>query len=69
MRRSSYERAYAVALRLLPETFRDRFADEMLDFAAKRLDRARGRGRIAELVEGVRLAADLGATACREWVA
>jgi len=43
MRRSSYERAYAVALRLLPETFRDRFADEMLDFAAKRLDRARGR--------------------------
>ena len=69
MRRSSYERAYAVALRLLPETFRDRFADEMLEFAARRLDRARGRGRIAELAEGARLGADLAATVCREWIA
>src|SRR5678810_1425122 len=66
MRRPTYERAYAAALRLLPEAFRERFADEMLDFAARRLHDARRRGSIAALAERVRLAGDLALTICRE---
>ena len=66
MRRPTYERAYAAALRLLPEAFRERFADEMLDFAARRLHDARRRGSLAALAERVRLAGDLALTICRE---
>jgi putative ABC transport system permease protein len=69
MRRPNDPRIYAAALRLLPDAFRERFADEMLDFAALRLDRARQRGPVAAIVERARLAADLGATICREWIA
>ena len=69
MRRSPYERVYAAALRFLPDSFRERFADEMLDFAARRIDQARRRGPLAALRERVRLGVDLAATVGREWVA
>jgi putative ABC transport system permease protein len=69
MRPPSYERAYAAALRLLPESFRERFADEMLDFAARRLRDARRRGTLAALAERARLAGDLALTIGREWAA
>ena len=69
MRRPTFERAYAAALSFLPDSFRERFGDDMLDFAARRLDQARRRGPIAALNERVRLAADLAATVGREWVA
>ena len=69
MRRVSYERVYAALLRLLPSTFRERFGDEMMDFAARRLGEARRRGAFAALVERIRLAADLAATISREWSA
>jgi len=66
MRRPSYERAYEAALRFLPESFRERFGREMLDFAALRLRDARSRGPFAPLAERVRLAGDLAFTICRE---
>jgi len=69
MRRLRYDRAYAAALRLLPDSFRQRFADEMIDFAARRLHEAARRGARAIIVERARLAGDLGMTICREWAA
>jgi putative ABC transport system permease protein len=69
MRRPTYERAYAAALRLLPVTFHERFGDEMLDFAAHRLRDARRRGAFAAIAERVRLAGDLALTIGREWAA
>src|SRR5262245_43311723 len=69
MRRPTYERAYAAALHFLPEAFHERFGDEMLDFAARRLNDARRRGSLAALAERARLAGDLALTICREWAA
>jgi putative ABC transport system permease protein len=67
MRRPSYERVYAACLRLLPDTFRERFGGEMIDFVARRLHEARRRGVLPALVERARLAVDLVTTISREW--
>ncbi|HVX41313.1 MAG TPA: ABC transporter permease [Gemmatimonadaceae bacterium] len=64
---STLVRYYRAALRLYPATFRDRFADEMLEFAESRLSEARARGGGAVVAAGVRLATDLIVTVPREW--
>jgi putative ABC transport system permease protein len=68
-RRSTIEHAYRTALLIFPPTFRDRFADEMVDFARRRMRVARRRGTFACLRETTHLFADLVRSAPREWIA
>ena len=66
MRRLSFLSLYAAAGRMLPDSFRERYGDEMLEFARTRLHDARTRGRLAAIAERARLAADLATAICRE---
>ncbi|HEX8942993.1 MAG TPA: hypothetical protein VF785_07650, partial [Gemmatimonadaceae bacterium] len=66
-RRPRLERAYRSALALYPREFRDRFGDEMLDFARLRIHTARRGGRVACTRATIGLFADLMAGASRQW--
>jgi putative ABC transport system permease protein len=55
-------------MRLLPPGFRERYADELLDFARARLDTARAASRLAELRECLSICANIAATAPRLWL-
>ena len=61
-------RLYRTATRLLPPDFRERFADEMIELASRRLGAAGPTG-FARTRETIRLFADLAATVPREWLA
>ena len=67
-RRRVAERAYRIAMLVLPGPFRERFGDEMVEFARGRLRAARSRGRRAVVREGMALAMDVVRTAPREWL-
>ncbi len=68
-RPSRAHRVYRALLALLPRDFRQRFGDEMTQFADERLLAARRAGMLAHAHEAVRLFADLAATIAREWIA
>ena len=53
-RRRVAERAYRIAMLVLPRPFRERFGDEMVEFARGRLQAARSRGRRAAFREAMR---------------
>lgn len=65
-RSSSLVRWYRAALRLYPAAFRERFGDEMMDFAESRIGDARQRGLSAVVAECARLATDLAVSVPRE---
>ena len=67
-RRRVAERAYRIAMLVLPRPFRERFGDEMVEFARGRLQAARSRGRRAAFREAMALALDVVRTAPREWL-
>jgi putative ABC transport system permease protein len=68
-RPSFVERAYRAVLRLYPPAFRHRFGDEIVAFAAQRLDHARRRGASATARETAHLATDVVRSVPREWIA
>ncbi len=68
-RTSFSERAYRAALLIFPPSFRNRFADEMIDFARSRAHLARTRGPFDVARLAARLALDLAVTAPRVWLA
>jgi len=68
MRKSSAERGYRVAMALLPPRFRERFGDEIIEFARARMRAAKARGRAAALRESASLVFDLVRTAPGQWL-
>jgi putative ABC transport system permease protein len=69
MRRIAFpERAYRLAMAILPPDFRERYADEMVDFARARLRAARDIGRAAVIRESASLVADLARSAPSLWL-
>ncbi len=58
-------RTYRLSLRLYPPAFRERFGDEMVDFAESRMRDARGTA--ASMLAVCRIAVDLSASVPREW--
>ena len=68
MRKSIAERVYRLAMTVLPPRFRERFGDEIVDFARARLRVAGSRGRAAALREATSLVFDLARTAPGQWL-
>jgi predicted permease len=66
--RSVLARAYRAALLIFPPAFRERFGDEMVDFARERARRARARGTftVAQLAIGISI--DLARSAAHVWL-
>ena len=67
-RRPTITRLYSAALKLYPRQFRERFADEMLDFARWRIADARREGFVACSREAVHLFADVAMSAPKQWL-
>ncbi|MGE5732347.1 MAG: hypothetical protein ACM37U_10420, partial [Gemmatimonas sp.] len=67
-RPSIVERAYRASLALYPRGFRDRFGDEMREFARLRISAARRNGAAAFARAAIGLFTDLADSAARQWV-
>ena len=67
-RRSLIERMYRASLALYPHAFRDRFGEEMRDFARLRVNAARRHGAAAWTRETIALFADLVRGAATQWI-
>jgi putative ABC transport system permease protein len=62
------ERLYQASLALYPRAFRDRFADEMREFAHLRIRAARRHGQAAVTRETTSLFSDLTANIAKQWL-
>ena len=65
---SLFERAYRSALLIFPPAFRERFGDEMMEFARQRVRRERTRGKVPVALFAARTFADLARTAPGVWL-
>jgi putative ABC transport system permease protein len=65
---SIVERIYRASLVLYPRAFRDRFGDEMREFARLRIHVAQRRGLAAYTSEAIGLFSDLAATLPKQWI-
>jgi putative ABC transport system permease protein len=65
---SIVERLYRASLALYPRAFRDRFADEMREFAHLRVRAARCKGSAALARETTSLLSDLTASIAKQWL-
>ena len=67
-RRSLIDRMYRASLGLYPRAFRNRFGEEMRDFARLRINAARRDGAAACTRQTIALFADLLHGACTQWI-